>query len=766
MHEKIRVSVRPLVEYAYRSGSIDARFRTATTMTEGTRLHQMIQKEYGEADRKEVPFEADVTYEEMIFHIEGRCDGLLKKENRIVIDEIKSTSLPLSELSLETHPVYWAQAQCYAYMAVQKYDLSDITIQLTYVQSESKEIIRFHRKMSAEQLSTFMMEMIERYAPFARWKRKHLEVRAKSSKALHFPFDSYREGQRKLAGSVYKTVQDETTLFATAPTGIGKTMSTLFPVIKALGEGFGQKIFYLTAKTITRETAQEAFRLMEARGLHASSVTITARDKVCFKEKTICQKDYCEFADGYYDRVNKGMLDILSNETLMTREVIESYAQKHRLCPFELSLDLSYVADTVICDYNYLFDPRVSLKRLIEEQKKQTTLLVDEAHNLVDRAREMYSAELLKSPFLQLKRAYKGENKEITDAVGGINELFIAYRKMANNGDRVLGEVDEELIVKLETFVQVSELELLLQGNDEVLLETYFLAQNFIRIARLYDHRFTTYIEAGKSEVKIKLFCFDPSHLLQTMRKGFRSTVFFSATFSPLSYYQQMLGWGKEDYVVKIPSPFPRENASVYVSPLSTKYRDRENTLQSLVTLLHKVVNERPGNYLFFFPSYGYMEQVYEAFQSNKDYEFETIIQKSGMTEQEREEFLKKFSPDHSTGLTGFAVLGGVFSEGIDLKGDRLTGVVVVGVGLPNFDTERRLMKTYFDQEGMNGFEYTYVYPGMNRVQQAGGRLIRTETDKGILLLIDSRFLEKRYQQLLPYEWQHFEILTTDQSIK
>ncbi len=765
MNGKIKVSVRPLVEYAYRSGSIDARFRTATTMTEGTRLHQMIQKAYGEGDRKEVPFETDVSYEDMTFHIEGRCDGLLKKENTFVIDEIKSTSLPFSDISANTHPVYWAQAQIYAYMAVQEYELSDITIQLTYVQSESKDIVRFQRDMTADQLRSFMMEMIERYAPFAKWKRKHVDLRAKSSKALPFPFDSYREGQRKLAGSVYKTVQDEATLFATAPTGIGKTMSTLFPVIKALGEGYGRKIFYLTAKTITRETAQEAFRLMEMKGLHASTVTITARDKVCFKEKTICQKDYCEYADGYYDRVNEGILDILTNETLMTREVIERYAQKHRLCPFELSLDLTYIADAVICDYNYLFDPRVSLKRLIEEQKKQTTLLVDEAHNLVDRAREMYSAELFKSPFLKLKREFKGRNKEITDAASGINDLFIAYRKTATKGDFVLSEVDEELIVKLETFVQVSELELLLQGNDEVLLETYFLAQNFIRIARLYDHRFTTYIEAGKSEVKIKLFCFDPSYLLQSMRKGFRSTVFFSATFSPLSYYQQMLGWKEEDYVVKIASPFPRENVSVYVSPLSTRYRDREHTLQSLVTLLHKVVNEWPGNYLFFFPSYGYMEQAFEAFLSIGD-KLETIIQTSGMTEKEREEFLKNFTSDRSTNLVGFAVLGGIFSEGIDLKGGRLTGVVVVGVGLPNFDTERQLMKTYFDQEGMSGFDYTYVYPGMNRVQQAGGRLIRTETDKGLLLLIDSRFLEYRYQQLLPYEWQHFEVLTNDQSIK
>ncbi|MBN8207825.1 ATP-dependent DNA helicase [Bacillus sp. NTK071] len=758
MNEVIRLSVRPLVEYAYRSGSIDTRFRTTTSMTEGTRLHQMIQKTYGEKDQKEIPFEIDFVYEDLTFHIEGRCDGLLSREDQLVIDEIKSTSLPLTEINENSYPVYWAQAMCYAYMASMRHERDEITVQLTYIQSNSKEIVRYEKVFTSNQLTEFMHELISHYAPFAKWKQKHVEQRTETAKSLPFPFDSYRDGQRKLAGAVYKTVQDEATLFATAPTGIGKTISTLFPVVKAMGEGLGQKIFYLTAKTITRETAQEAFRLMESSGLHTSSVTITAKDKICLKDKTICQKDYCEYADGYYDRINDGMLDVLTNETRITRDVIERYAHKHRLCPFELSLDLSYTADAVICDYNYLFDPRVSLKRLIEDQKKRTTVLVDEAHNLVDRARGMYSSELFKSPFLQLKRSYKGKNAEIVNAASAINQFMIELRKSCENGKLVIQGVDEELLVKLDTFIQVSEEELLHQGNDEELLDAYFASQNFIRIAKLYDERFITYVESGKSEVKMKLFCFDPSYILQTMRKGFMATVFFSATFSPLSYYQEMLGWNDENYAVQIRSPFPRENAKVYIAPLSTKYRDREQTLQPLVEVLLKVVNEKPGNHLFFFPSYGYMEQVYDAFTSKND-GFETIIQKSGMTEQEREEFLNTFTANRQCSLIGFAVVGGVFSEGIDLKGDRLTGVVVVGVGLPNFDLERQLMKKYLDQQGRNGFEYTYVYPGMNRVQQAGGRLIRTETDTGQLVLIDSRFLEQRYQQLLPYEWQHFTVL-------
>lgn len=758
MSEYVNVSVRPLVEYAYRSGSIDARFRTATTMSEGTRLHQFIQKTYDEDDLKEVPFEMDYPYGDLVYHIEGRCDGLLQRDNSYVVDEIKSTSLPLGDMDEDSYSVHWAQAKCYAYMAAIKYDQSTITVQLTYIQSESKEIRRFTKSFTLDELSQFIEEVLRIYAPFAIWKQNHIQQVIESSQALTFPFDSYRDGQRKLAATVYKSVQEGATLFATAPTGIGKTISTLFPTIKAIGEGYGKKIIYLTAKTITRETAQEAFKLMEEKGLHASSITITAKDKICFKEKTICQKDYCEYADGYYDRINEGLLDLLQNERRITRDVLETYAHKHRLCPFELSLDAAYVVDAVICDYNYIFDPRVSLKRLIEEQKKQTSVLVDEAHNLVDRARGMYSAELQKSVFLQIKRAFQSSNKEIADAAGAINKFFIELRKSADSAISVVNEVDEELLVQLDTFVSVSEKELLRGDNDEELLEAYFLCQTFIRIAKLYDDHFFTLVHAGKSEVTMKLFCFDPSNQLTKMRKGFLSTVFFSATFSPLSYYQNMLGWEDENYKVSIPSPFPSENTTVYVSPLSTKYRDRERTMEPLVDLLEKVVTDKEGNYLFFFPSYGYMERVYEEFLL-REAPTDTIIQQQHMTEPEREDFLKTFTSGRSSSLAGFAVLGGIFSEGIDLKGERLNGVVIVGVGLPNFDTERKLMKERFDLHGRNGFEYTYVYPGINRVQQAGGRLIRTESDKGLLILVDSRYLEPRYRQLLPEEWKDYTVI-------
>ncbi|UUZ94133.1 hypothetical protein LJK87_05790 [Paenibacillus sp. P25] len=435
MDETIKLSVRALVEYVYRSGSIESGFHAATTLTDGTEAHQKLQKEYKPSDQKEVYLQTELLVDDLLFIIEGRCDGLLlTEEGEPLIDEIKSTSRDVSLISEDRHPVHWAQAKCYAYMYAMAHGIPRIHVQLTYVEVDSGKLRRFRRAETAEELQHFMTDLVRRYAPFAALKLQLARRRNESIKRLPFPFETYRAGQRKLAGAVYKTIADGKSLFAKAPTGIGKTVSTLFPAVKAVGEGLLQRIFYLTAKTITRTAAEEAVRIMEGRGLEMKTVTITAKEKVCFKEETRCTKEYCEFADGFYDRINEAMMDLLSSETLIDRSVIERYARKHRVCPFEFSLEAAYSADAVICDYNYVFDPRVSLKRFFEEQRKQTVLLVDEAHNLADRAREMYSAELRKSDFLAIQREYKTGRASLSKAAKAVNDYFIAERKQA--GDR------------------------------------------------------------------------------------------------------------------------------------------------------------------------------------------------------------------------------------------------------------------------------------------------------------------------------------------
>jgi DNA excision repair protein ERCC-2 len=753
-----KISIRALVEYVFRSGSIDLRFRTATSMIEGTKVHQKLQKEYLEQDQKEVPLQTELDWNGVSYQIEGRCDGILNSDDEYTIDEIKSTSMDLETLPESGYPVHWAQAKFYGYIFSKKEGLEAIHVRMTYFQVETEEIKRLTQTFTIDELETFVYDVIAAFSSFAELRLEHLEKRNNSIEKLSFPFDQFRQGQRKLAGAVYKTIQDSQSLFAMAPTGIGKTISTTFPAVKAMGEGELDKIFYLTAKTITRQAAEEAFQLMKQQGLCFSSVTLTAKEKACFKDKTLCQKDHCEFANGYYDRLNEAMLDIFQNEQAIDRTTIETYARKHTLCPFEFSLDLSYVADAIICDYNYIFDPRISLKRLVEEQKKKTALLIDEAHNLVDRAREMFSAEIFKAAFLTLKKDYKGRNMLLYQSANELNSLFLSLKKEAQaSGNTILKEIPPAFIEKLERFKGEAERELLFQSGtagDENLLDTYFSVQNFLRIEKIYDERFTCYLEMEKSDVKMKIFCLDPSHQLKNMTKGFKSKIYFSATLTPIDYYRHLLGSEETDYLIGIPSPFRSDQTEFHIEPLSTRFKDRERTKGKISSLISDYLKERQGNYLIFFPSYQYMMAVLEEFQANHYDDIEVLVQGQGMSEGEREAFLAAFQPRTSGTLLGFAVLGGIFSEGVDLKGDRLNGVFVVGVGLPQIGLERDLIKTYFQSIGRNGYDYSYVYPGMNKVLQAGGRLIRSEEDKGLIVLIDDRFLEPKYQKLLPTEWK------------
>ncbi len=752
----IHISVRTLVEYVFSSGSIDVRFRTTSTLTEGIKAHQKIQKTYKELDQKEVPMKLEILYEDIIFTIDGRCDGLLFEDNTFTIDEIKSTAGDLSLLQENTHPVHWAQAIFYAYMYALEQHFTEMQVQLTYVHIHTEEQKQFKRTYSFKELEQFVLDVIKQYAPYATLKKKHQLSRNETIQSLTFPYTTYRAGQRKLAGAVYKTISEKKHLFAQAPTGIGKTISTIFPSLKAMGEGLVQRLFYLTAKTITRTTAEEAFSLMNKQGLCIHVVTITAKEKICFKEDMLCQKDTCEFANGYYDRINMAVLDILANETTMNRATLETYAQKHKVCPFEFSLDTAYASDVIICDYNYIFDLRVSLKRLFDEQKKQTVLLIDEAHNLVERSREMYSTSLQKSVFLQLQRSLKGT--DTYESAKKINQYFLSLKKAHEPQTEFIEKIlPEQLVELLEEFIICAEQQLF-QEQDSLLLETYFATQNFIRIAKLYDERFVTYVECIKSEVNLKLFCLDPSYILTEMGKHFLSHIYFSATLTPLAYYKNMIGSTEDDYVLSVPSPFNQNQWEIVVQALSTRYHDRERTKPAIANMLHTILSKQTGNYLVFFPSYRYMEDVYHTFMETP-FLGQTIMQSINMSEEEREHFLNSFQADNEQTLIGFAVLGGIFSEGVDLQGNRLNGVVIVGVGLPQLCLERNIIKDYFQQQGKNGYDYAYVYPGMNKVAQAGGRLIRSEQDEGIIVLIDDRFLEEKYRSLLPYEWQDFQVI-------
>lgn len=758
----IRIAVRPLVEYVLRGGDLDSGFGRPNALVEGTRAHQQVQKEYGELDQKEVYLSAEIPSGELVFLVDGRCDGLLVQEDgSFMIDEIKSTSGDLTFIEIESYPVHWAQAKCYAYMAAREHELTHMSVQLTYMQLPSGELKRFRKEFSYAELEAFVHEIVAGYAPYARLRIAHRDQRNQSIPPLAFPYPEYRAGQRKLAGAVYKSIQEKVNLFAKAPTGIGKTISTIFPAVKAIGEGHLQQIFYLTARTTNRAAAEAAFTMLVQSGLRMHVVTLTAKEKVCLQEQVSCRKEDCPFAEGFYDRINGAVLDILSNELLIGRQVIEAYALKHRVCPFEFSLELAYTADAVICDYNYIYDPRVSLKRMFGEQKGKAVLLVDEAHHLVDRGRDMYSAELTKRPFLELQRAYKGQHESVYRAVKTINSFFVALKKESDASSPVDYNKPETLLKLAEDFLAQAEQELFAPAaggvspeSSALLLETYFAANNFVRIGKLYDERYVSYTELLAGDVRLVQFCLDPSQLIREAGKSFRSSIFFSATLSPLHYFRDMLGASEEDYTLSVPSPFSREQLQVQILPYSTRYRDRERTKSSIAGMLRKVLVERPGNYLLFFPSYAYMSLIYEEVAAELPDQVKLMLQTGSMTEEERESFLAAFKAKGEQTLAAFAVMGGIFSEGVDLVGDRLTGVAVIGVGLPQIGIERDLIRDYFHSRDKDGYDYAYVYPGMNKVLQAGGRLIRSEQDRGLLMLVDDRYLQPHYAGLLPEEWK------------
>ncbi|WP_432667258.1 ATP-dependent DNA helicase [Wukongibacter baidiensis] len=754
-----KISIRNLVEFILREGDISSGgFTSYDRALEGAKAHRKIQKSYDDGYESEVTLKYTVDYEGDTLTVQGRADGILFENEKVIIDEIKTVVIDLEKIDEEFNELHWAQAKCYGYIYGHEKDLEEIDIQLTYYNIETEEMKKLRRTFSIDVLEQFFSKLVEEYFKWIAITKEWDIERNKSIVKLDFPFSSYRKGQRNLAVATYKTIKDDKKLYVQAPTGIGKTISTLFPTIKAMGEGLTSKIFYLTAKTITRTVAEEAFVKMREKGLKMKTITLTAKDKICFQEERKCDPEECPYAAGHFDRVNEALMDIICHEENFTRQTIEKYSEKHKVCPFEFALDLSLWSDCIICDYNYVFDPRVYLKRFFS-QKGDYVFLVDEAHNLVDRARTMFSAQLYKRQFLELKRTMKEKSPGIAKSLNKLNSFMIDMKKLCNEGKShiqkeypiILDELLENLINQCEFYFASNRTEEI----DEKLSELYFDALSFLKIGELYDERYITYIEKENKDTKIKIFCLDPSELIKKAIKRGKSGIFFSATLAPLKYFKEILGGEDEDHMLVLPSPFSKEQFSLLITKnISTRLRDRENSYSQIVKYVEAAIKEKPGNYLVFFPSYAYLQRVHEEFQENNP-EILTLVQNPLMTEQEREAFLDEFKPNPSKSLLGFAVLGGLFSEGIDFTEDRLSGAIIIGVGLPQISLENNIIKGYFDNKNSYGYEYAYTYPGMNKVLQAAGRVIRTKNDKGTILLIDDRFTYYSYRRIFPREWSH-----------
>ena len=776
--EQIKISVRNLVEFILRSGDIDnrhGRTDTVAAMQAGTRLHKKIQRRMGSSYHAEVPLKIVIEEERYQLVVEGRADGIIL-EDEVTIDEIKGIYMSLDALK-EPVTEHLAQAKCYAYIYGIQHDLEHIRVQMTYGNLDTQELRYFPYEYTIQELTEWFSELILAYRKWADFSYDWKKIRQQSIAGLPFPFP-YRKGQKELAAGVYRTIARRKNLFIQAPTGAGKTITTLYPAVKAVGENLGDKIFYLTAKTITGTVAKETFDILAGEGYLAKTIQITAKEKLCLCEEMDCNPVNCPYAKGHYDRVNDAVFELLNRENTFTREVLWEQAKKYQVCPFELCLDVAAWVDNIICDYNYVFDPNVYLKRFFQEGiHGDYIFLVDEAHNLVERGREMYSAELYKEDFLTIKKLVKPYSKKLETELNKCNKIFLDYKRGCERYEiydnvadvvfalmRLAAELDKFLLKNIE-----------FAGKDEV-NEFYFALRNFLNIYERVDEHYVIYTQlTADGRFRMKLYCVDPSYNLQECIDKGNATIFFSATLLPIRYYKKLLSTKMDNYAVYAETAFSQKQRLLLIGKdVSSKYtRRNRGEYERIADYIYQTALAKKGNYMVFFPSYQFMQEVYDCFTGSEERQIEqaeegelvcsleqidVCMQTSGMKEELREAFLAEFDREREKSFVAFCVMGGIFGEGIDLKNEQLIGAMIVGTGLPQISDEREILKNYYEKQNGEGFDYAYRYPGMNKVLQAAGRVIRTTEDIGVIELLDERFLQGSYKKLFPREWEEHEI--------
>lgn len=761
--EIIRISVRHLVEFILRSGDLDNRhgaFADTEAMAKGSRMHRKIQKQMGTFYHPEVVLSYTACYETFEIVIDGRADGIIEQGDEITIDEIKGVFRDLKYIE-EPLEVHLAQAKCYAYIYGKQKKQKRMNVQMTYCNLDTEEIRRFEKFYEIENLEEWFLQLVDAYAEWVKWHLRWKAERNCSMGGLEFPF-AYRKGQKEVVSGVYRTILRGKQLFIQAPTGVGKTMSALFPAVRSMGEGVTEKVFYLTAKTITRTVAWDAFQILKEKGLRCKVLILTAKEKLCVCDEVECNPVNCQRAKGHFDRVNEAVFQLLQESDEYDRDTILAYSEQYQVCPYEMALDVASWVDCVICDYNYVFDPEAYLRRFFAEKNKgKYVFLIDEAHNLVERGRDMYSAALYKEDFLKIKKMVKPFRKKLENSLERCNRQLLELKRECETYQKLdsLSSFSVSLMNvmgELENYLE--ELE---QGQlQKDLLDFYFQLRNFLNIYDLVDENYVIYSQHDEDgRFRVKLFCVNPAANLQRCLDKGISTVFFSATLLPVQYYKKLLSGRNDDYAIYAETPFKPEQQQLLIGrDVSTRYTRRgPQEYLRIAEYIHLVTEVHQGNYMVFFPSYKLMEDVYQVYQNTfRTDDMKILMQNPNMQENEREEFLNAFEVEEQT-LVGFCVMGGIFAEGIDLTGEKLVGAIIVGTGLPQVSYERELLKQFYENQEENGFDYAYRFPGMNKVLQSAGRVIRTRQDRGVIVLLDERFGFPDYKRLFPREWSVYQ---------
>ena len=767
MNKILNLSVHQLVDFVLRTGDIDNRVFNATTMNEGTLIHAYYQSRQGKNYISEYHLLDHFYDDDFEIILDGRADGIIIENDKVIIDEIKSTVSPLEEFYEEQGEWHLGQAKCYALMYAREKKLNSISIKLTYIhQLDKSQLVKTFDFLTSE-LEKDIHKIIHEYIVFFNLIYEHSLLRNDSAAKLAFPYGEFRPGQKKLAKYSYAIAKNGGILFAEAPTGIGKTISTLFPFVKSFADGENEKIFYLTAKNSGKEMAFNATELMVENGLQASAITIMAKEKVCKCPGKACNPDECPFTKGYYSKIKDIIKESIEKYPMFSTENVVEIADHYAVCPFELSLDLSLYVDIIICDYNYFFDPMVYLKRYFDNDASKMLVLVDEAHNLVERGRNMYSASFDTFKYKQVKHSLRHfEHKKIKNAMARITKLFNSYEAFPIGCTKIDMLSKTELNAIDAYLVAASDVN---KNHHSVVTneftDFYFDLNKFYKLLDFYDETFSLYVsKKNEKDWSINLYCIDPSEHLKRTLNQVKGKIIFSATLSPSDYYIEMIGGTKQDPILFLPSPFPKENLCLMVAPkISIRYKNRNETLSAVFDYTKEFIAGKMGNYFIYVPSYEYLEQLV-PYLTNLDANL--VIQEKDMTENEKKQFLTCFVENPSKTTIGIAVVGGAFGEGIDLAGDRIIGVVVIGVGLPQICFERNIIKEYFNKIENKGFDYAYIAPGLNKVMQAVGRVIRSETDRGVALLIDDRYLTNTYHELFKSTYSDYKVVTSKEDVK
>jgi DNA excision repair protein ERCC-2 len=756
--KNFRTGIREMVEFVHRRGNLagEGGFRASNRATEGTRLHRLVQKRRGAGYEAEVSVEFRSAGEEIECVLHGRVDGLQRDCAPPMVEEIKTVDRFWKGTA---EPLHVAQLRIYAAILARQNNWQDVELRLTHVDLESgrETVIPFQE--SQETLSAFLEETLgvwrEWLAAQSRWKR----LRDDSIAGLGFPFTRYREGQREMARRVYRAIREKRTLFLEAPTGLGKTMGTIYPAVRALPLLEDGRVFFLTAKTPGRHAAAAALEALRGSGARLRSVALTAKQTICFStDPGGCDPRACPFALGYHDRIRTAVESLLARES-MDRAAVEEVARAHTVCPFELSLDASSWSDVVVGDFNHLFDPSARLQRHFGAGPADHVALVDEAHNLVDRSRDMHSAILTPEQLVVGRGAVRAKGgasarralAEAGEALRLVSSSPTEEMPEHHNGKIRLEELPKPAVKACRA--ASTALEKVLTGirpgaGFSGWIEPWFALQDWLRAAEAFDE---TCHAIRTPDGGVSIFCADPSARLRKDLEGLRSAVFFSATLSPPDYFSDLLGGKSGDEFAVFDSPFDPERMRLRVLTRDVTFKAREASLTAVARDVLEHIESAPGNHLVFCPSMGYLAALRGELE-NLAPGMEFIAQEPSMQERKRQDFLDAFQP--GSRVVALVVVGGIFAEGVDLPGERLKAVTVVGTGLPRLSLERDLLRHHFEKTRGRGFDYAYRIPGMQRVQQAVGRLIRTEEDSGSALLIDARFLDPRQRSLFPAWWR------------